>query len=91
MVEIPHLVTDVIGIVASAGIISGIAALAEDTIKFSAKKFLYTIGIVGLTSLAIVVPVGGFTEANALQLFFEVAGASLLGNKLLSVATKLRV
>ena len=90
MADIPKLVTDVLGIVASAGVISGIAALAEETIAFNGRKFLYTLGIVGISSLGIVIPAGGFNETNALSLFLQISGASFIGNKLVGVAEKLR-
>ena len=90
MVEIPQLVTDIAGVIASAGVISGIAVLAEDKLSFDGRKFLYTIGLVGVSALAFVVPAGGFTEQNALALFLQIAGASMIGNKLIGVAQRLK-
>ena len=90
MVEIPQLITDLVGVIVSAGVISGIAALADESVTFNGRKFLYTIGLVGISSLAFVIPSGGFTESNALSLFLEIAGASFIGNKLIGVANKLR-
>jgi len=70
-------------------IISGLAALSSDA-KWGWKKFLYTLGLAGISGLVVVDASNGVTGENAISLFLEIIGASYIGNKLLGVADKLK-
>ena len=77
--------------VVTGAVISGITVLAATTVKFSFRKFLYSVGIAGISALVIVEAAeNGVTADNAIQLFLEVVGLSYLGNKLFSVGKKLK-
>jgi len=77
--------------VITGAVISGITVLAATTVKFSFRKFLYSVGIAGISALVIVEAAeSGVTTDNAIQLFLEVVGLSYLGNKLFSVGKKLK-
>jgi len=86
---IDPLVSQILLAIVSAGIISGLAVLSETT-KWGWKKFLYTLGLAGIAALVIVEANGPITEGNVLTVFLEIVGASFLGNKLISVAGKLK-
>ncbi len=72
-------------------VISGLAALGAKDVAWDWKKYLYTLGITGLGSLAIIDTIdGGVNAGNLIAVALQIAGASFLGNKLINVATKLK-
>jgi len=76
----------------SAGVISGLATLASDKVKFGWKKFLYTFGLAATAGLSVVqTQFGGIvTEANAIIVFLAIIGGAGLGNNLVKIAAKLK-
>lgn len=71
-------------------IISGLSVLASKD-EFNYRKYLYTFGLAGLSSLAIVQAVSeGITPDNVAGLFLQVVGASFLGNKLFGIGDRLK-
>ena len=76
----------------SAGVISGLATLASDTIKWGWKKFLYTFGLASIAGLAVVQTQfdGVVTEGNAIVVFLAIFGGSIIGNKLVKISQKLK-
>jgi len=71
-------------------IISGLAVLGAEKGTWGWKKFLYTLGLAGISGLVVVNVAEGVNSDNAIGLFLEIVGASFLGNKLLNISRKLK-
>jgi len=74
-----------------AVLVSGLAVLAAEEVKWQWKKFLYTVGIATVSGLAIVeTQFGGVVdEGNLIPVLLAITGASFLGNKLFGIGKKL--
>lgn len=78
-------------VVGTGAVISGLSALSSEENKWSWKKFLYTLGISGVSGLAIIETLGGnVTADNWLNVVITITGASFIGNKLFGIGAKLK-
>lgn len=70
-------------------VIAGLSALGSAT-EWGWKKFLYTLGLAGISGLVVVDIAEGVTGDNAISLFLQIVGASFLGNKLINISGRLK-
>lgn len=76
----------------SGFVISGLAALGnKEGTNWDWKKFVYSVGVAVISALT-VIGTGGIeiNENTVISIFLAIVGTSFLGNKAVSIATKLK-
>ena len=75
----------------TGGVISGLAVLASEKVKWGWKKFVYSLTVATIAGLVVIKTFEeGVTEDNVIQVFLAIIGGSFIGSKIIGVTSKLK-